>query len=95
MAKIDNENGWSQDESNWAFVPSFLSRCLELQFVHSFGTVQKSFRIRPVLAQDHPIWRMCGNGDIDDIKELFSRRESSPFSVTENGQKLLHVSLSL
>ncbi|KAE8449372.1 hypothetical protein EG329_008273 [Mollisiaceae sp. DMI_Dod_QoI] len=63
---IDGEDVSSQTEDTWMFMPSFLSRCLELQVVSSFGKVQNSLRIRPVISQEHPIWQMCKKGNVDD-----------------------------
>jgi hypothetical protein len=80
-------DGWS-----WVFIPSFLSRCVQVQCASSFGSVERTLRTYPILPDDHPAWVMCWNGEVTSIQQLFSTREISPYSIGRTGRTLLHVS---
>jgi hypothetical protein len=78
-------------ERTWVFMPSFLSTCVELQYVSAFGSIQRSLRTYPLLRDDHPIWSMCRDGDLKDVQTILGERQVSPFSVDSAGWTLLHV----
>jgi hypothetical protein len=83
---------YARDEWSWVFIPSFLSRCVQVQCASSFGSVERTLRTCPILPYDHPAWAMCRDGDMMSIQELFSTREISPYAIGRHGQTLLHVS---
>jgi hypothetical protein len=78
-------------ESSWVFMPSFLSLCFEYQSMSTSRFIQGALRIYPLIPNDHPIWRMCGCGDLEGVQTLLSTRQVSPFSVDTDGRTLLHV----
>jgi hypothetical protein len=82
----------STEVVSWIFMPSFLSRVVEYQFLSTCGFAQRVLRIYPIIPEDHPIWLMCRSGDLKGIQTLLSQRQVSPFSVNANGCTLLHVS---
>ena len=84
----------SEDEHSLTFVPSFLSHCVQFQYLNSLGFISGSFRITPVIPRDHPAFHMCETGDIHGLQTYFSSGGLSPFSVDSNGITLLHVSHS-
>jgi hypothetical protein len=92
----DNRNqssgeAYKRTECIWTFIPSILSRCIELRFVNLLGSIQSSLRTCPTIPDDHPVWSMCKANDVDGIQRLFSNRQISPFSAGPNGRTLLHV----
>jgi hypothetical protein len=80
-------------ESTWVLVPSFLSTCINYQWVNACGFIQRSIRIYPFLSNDHPIWDLCINGNLEGIQAVLSKGQISPFSVNKWGDTLLHVSI--
>jgi len=82
----------TRSERTFVFVPSFLSHSVEVRFVNSFGWIQHSLRTYPLLPDDHPVWEMCGEGDLQSLQTLLGDRTISPFSVNSFGRSLLHVS---
>jgi hypothetical protein len=78
-------------ESTWVFIPSFLSTCVEFQYINIFGSIQRSLRTYPLLRYDHPIWDMCEDGNLKGMQTLLSEGQVSPFSVDSAGWTLLHV----
>ena len=82
-------------ESSWVFMPSFLSSCVDFRYSSSYGNIQRSLRIFPVIQYNHPVWRMCEKGNLEAIQKLVSERQVSPFSVNSRGETLLHVRLSM
>ena len=84
----------SEDEHSLTFVPSFLSYCIQFQYLNSLGFISGSFRITPVIPWDHPAFQMCETGDIHGLQTYFSSGSLSPFSVDSNRYTLLHVSHS-
>jgi len=83
---------YARDEWSWVFIPSFLSRCVQVQCASSLGSVERTLRTYPILPDDHPAWSMCFCGEVTSIQELFSTREISPYAIDRTGQTLLHVS---
>jgi hypothetical protein len=79
-------------ERTWVFMPSFLSTCVEFQYISAFGSIQRSLRTYPLLQYDHPIWDMCEDGDLKGMQTILSEGQVSPFSVDSAGWTLLHVS---
>ena len=82
----------SKCETTLVFMASFLSTCVEFQYVSTFGSIQRSLRTYPLLPYDHPIWDMCGDGDLKGMQTILGERRVSPFSVDSGGWTLLHVS---
>jgi hypothetical protein len=86
---------YARDEWSWVFIPSFLSRCVQVQCASSFGSVERTLRTYPILPDDHPAWEMCRAGEVTSIQELFSTREISPYAINKIGKTLLHVSCDI
>jgi hypothetical protein len=82
---------YNRNECTWTFIPSLLSRCIQLRFVNLLGSIQSSLRTCPTIPDDHPVWSMCQANDVDSVQRLFSTRQVSPFSVDSSGRTLLHV----
>jgi hypothetical protein len=87
-----SKDSYGRDEWSLVLIPSFLSRCVQVQCVRSFGSVQRTLRTCPILPSDHPAWEMCWRGDVTSIQKLFSTREISPYAIDRFGRTLLHVS---
>jgi hypothetical protein len=87
-----SKESYARDEWSWVFIPSFLSRCVQVQCASSFGSVERTLRTYPILPDDHPAWGMCEDGTVTSIQELFSTREISPYAIDRTGRTLLHVS---
>jgi hypothetical protein len=83
---------YARDEWSWVFIPSFLSRCVEVKCASFLGSVERTLRTCPILPDDHQAWYMCFRGDVTSIQELFRTREISPYAITIHGKTLLHVS---
>jgi hypothetical protein len=77
------------------FIPSFFSRCIEIQYSNSFGVIDGAIRIYPLLSDDHPAFTICEIGDIVGLQACFSTGSLSPYSVDKFGRSLLHVSHDL
>jgi hypothetical protein len=84
---------YARDQWSWVFIPSFLSRCVQVQCVSSMGSVERTLRTCPILPDYHPAWGMCKAGEVASIQELFSTREISPYAIDRDGDTLLHVSV--
>jgi hypothetical protein len=83
---------YARDEWSWVFIPSFLSRCVQVKCTSFLGSVERTLRTCPILPDNHPAWDMCLEGDVTSIQKLFSTREISPYAIDRYGQTLLHVS---
>lgn len=77
------------------FMPSFFSRCIEIQYSNSYGVIDGAIRTYPLLSDDHPALTMCTTGDIVGLQACFNTRSLSPYSVDKFGRSLLHVSYDL
>jgi hypothetical protein len=86
---------WDNKNSTWIFMPSFFSRCIQLQCLDSFQSFGWSFRIYPIIPSLHPVWDLCVKGDLKGLQTMFSERQVSPFSVSPQGRSLLHVCMAL
>lgn len=84
------------------FVPSFLSRCIELRVRNDYGRISPTLTTYIVvkaadtswLEEDcdgSPIFRACRLGDIETLRSAFGDQRMSPFMVDEDGRNLLHV----
>lgn len=82
---------YKRKETTWIFVPSFLSTCINYQYVNACGFIQRSIRIYPFLSQDHPVWDRCINGDLEGLQRFLGEGQISPFSINSWGDTLLHV----
>jgi hypothetical protein len=90
-----SKESYARDEWSLIFIPSFFSRCVQVQCVSSFGSVERTLRTCPILPDDHPAWDMCYAGDVTSIQKLFSTREISPYAIDRFGETLLHVSCDI
>jgi hypothetical protein len=90
-----SKESYGRDEWSLVFIPSFFSRCVQVQCVSSFGSVERTLRTCPILPEDHPAWNMCEDGDVTSIQRLFSTREISPYAINSTGETLLHVSCDI
>jgi hypothetical protein len=90
-----SQETYGRDEWSLVFIPSFLSRCVQVQCVSSFGSAERTLRTCPILPSDHPAWEMCLEGDVNSIQKLFSTREISPYAIDRFGRTLLHVSCDI
>jgi hypothetical protein len=89
-----SKDTYAREEWSWAFIPSFLSRCVQVRCASFLGSVERTLRTCPVLPNDHQVWDMCMTGNMTSIRELFRTREISPYAINRNGSTLLHVSCS-
>jgi len=92
VAGEHSKDPYARDEWSWVFIPSFLSRCVEVKCASFLGSVERTLRTCPVLPRDHQVWDLCIIGDVSSIQELFRTREISPYAIDSNGTTLLHVS---
>ncbi|CZR58008.1 uncharacterized protein PAC_07898 [Phialocephala subalpina] len=76
----------ARDETSWLIIPSFLSRCMQVQCTRSFESIERTLRTYPILRNDHPAWQMCRNGEVTRLQQLFSTREISPYSVNDKAR---------
>lgn len=84
-----------------AFVPSFLSRCIEMRVRNDYGRISRTLATYIVVKSDtpsfddtwdgSPIFRACQVGDIEALKLALSEQGMSSAVVNEEGQNLLHV----
>jgi hypothetical protein len=87
-----SKDPYARDEWSWVFIPSFLSRCVQVKCASFLGSVERTLRTCPVLPNDHQVWGMCLKGDMTSIQELLRTREISPYAIDRYGSTLLHVS---
>ena len=80
------------EEHTFLISPSFLRRAFELRFCNSFGRIEKSLNVYPVLMFDDPIFEMCEKGDMVGMQVAFGAGKASPFVVDTYGDTLLRVS---
>ena len=50
-----------------------------------------SFRVTPIISRGSEVFRLCHNGDLEALKDLFSRGIASPLATNSNFDTLLHV----
>ena len=87
----------STDKRIWILQLWFLSRCIEIQYSKTLGTISFSLRSYPILPSSHPIFQMCIDGDVIGLRSMFSSGNISPYSVSAvegqhiAGRSLLHV----
>jgi hypothetical protein len=82
---------YAKNETTWTFMPSFLSYAFDFRYLNTCGHIERSLRTYPVLPDNHPVWEMCGQGDLRGIQKLLSDRQISPFCVDSYGTTLLQV----
>ncbi|PMD18547.1 hypothetical protein NA56DRAFT_240309 [Hyaloscypha hepaticicola] len=90
VAGEHSKDPYARDEWSWVFIPSFLSRCVQVKCASFLGSVERTLRTCPVLPKDHQFWDMCLEGDVTSIQELFRTREVSPYAIDKDGNTLLH-----
>jgi hypothetical protein len=90
-----SKNVLEHSETSWAFIPTFLSRCIELHRRNVFGCLSTEIRTYRVLPDDHPVFEMCTKGDVRNLQASFCDRSITPFVVSSGGDSLLHVSVPL
>ncbi len=90
-----SKNVLEHSETSWAFIPTFLSRCIELHFRGVFGCISTKIRAYRVLPDDHPVFEMCTKGDVRNLQAPFSDRSITPFVVSSGGDSLLHISVPI
>jgi hypothetical protein len=95
VAGEHSKDPYARDEWSWVFIPSFLSRCVQVKCASFLGSVERTLRICPILPDDHQAWDMCVQGDVTSIQELLRTREISPYAINKYGFTLLHVSCSI
>jgi hypothetical protein len=94
---MDNEvdtsssNTYTQSESTWIFMPSFLSCAVDFRYLNTCGYIERTIRTYPVISRRHPRWEMCFDGDVKGIQKLIGDRQISPFSIDIYGNTLLQV----
>ena len=88
-------NPLSKTEDIVTFIPSFFSRCVELQFATGCGVVSRQLRTYSVVPRDHQIFIMCQEGNLKGMQDCLSEGKVSPFCVDGYGNSLLHVSMLL
>lgn len=91
VKKGQSRNISIRHEKSWLLIPSFLSRCVQLQYISSFKSIERRLRTYPIVRDNHPVWDMCEFGRVSCIQNLFSSCEISPYSINTEGKTLLHV----
>lgn len=83
----------TQIKTGWAFFPTFLSRCVELQYQNSYGSTFRSLRTYQVIDDKDPIFNICYGGNSTELQNYFdnNRHRLSPFVVDSEGRGLLYV----
>jgi hypothetical protein len=83
-----------QSKSSWSFFPTFLSRCVELQFHNSYSSIFPSLRTHQVIDSTDPIINICYEGTGTALQAYFdnNRDRITPFVVEGSGRSLLYVS---
>lgn len=69
-----------------------LSQGFEILSNRAFGGPQFLFRTFNIITRDHPAWRACAFGDVEELQRLFTQGLASPYDVNEDGGNLLFVS---
>lgn len=83
----------TQINNSWSFFPTFLSRCVELQFHNAYSSVFRRLRTYQVIDDRDPIFNICYEGTRMDLQNYFhkNRHRISPFVVESGGRGLLYV----
>ncbi len=68
----------------------FIRKAFEIRYCGNFGLLPKSLSCFPVLPRTSNVFYWCMRGDVDSLKDAFTRREVSPLVRDERGQTLLH-----
>ena len=99
--------GWSSgsldchiqtSEFQLTFLPRPLLLRQAISITATNGSLSKSslgslnLQLRPIVADDSPIFHACRFGDINTMKFLFKRGDASPHDLNENGEDLILVS---
>lgn len=84
------------DPSSWKFkfqaAQWLTSRGFTIWRTACFEDWQSRLRPHRLRPQDAPIFKACGNGNVEDVRRSFSMGEASPFDIDEEGLTPLHVS---
>ncbi len=68
-----------------------INRAWQIQASKAMCGWNFSLRTSNVIRRDSPVFDIARNGDIEDLKTLFSNGKASPFDCDENGWTILHV----
>jgi hypothetical protein len=61
-------------------------------FQYIYGSISCTIQVDPVADILAPIFYLCLDGKVSDVKSMLSRHEVSPFVRDHSGATLLHVS---
>lgn len=79
------------EETSIMIIPFFLNTAFIALYEGKCGRIPRTLRSCPVLSAYSPFFKMCREGNIEDFKNALSRREVSPYAISEYGWSLLHV----
>ena len=77
-------------ERNILIASKFIRKAFEIRYCGNFGLLPKILSCFPVLPSTSDVFLWCRRGDVDSLKDAFTRREVSPLVRDEWGQTLLH-----
>ena len=73
------------------FIPSFLRTAFELRYYGAFPQIPRTLTFFPVLPHDAAEFQLCRPQHMEAFKQALSRREISPFALSNSGETLLHI----
>ena len=84
----------TQKKSSWLIIPTFLSRCFELQFRNTSRTMFQNLEVYHIVDDWDPIWNICcyEKGATFRAYLHHNRHRIDPFIIDSGGHSLLHVS---
>lgn len=87
----------TRSKSNWFFMPTFLSRCVELQFRNTYRSIFQGLKVYHIVDDRDPIWSVCcaENGTTFRAYLQHNRHRIDPFIVDSGGYSLLHVGTAI
>ncbi len=91
QAVSTSNSSCGSDETVWAFIPSFLSRCIEFRLRNDYGRISRSLTSYAVVGRNSSIFVACRTGNMDLLRSALSDEGMTPFVVGQNGDTLLHV----
>jgi len=76
-------------------MPKWLvSRHYQFWMKRTFNGWDYHMRSTPIVPSDSPVFKVCLEGDLASLQQLFQRKEASPFDMNASGLTPLHVRFS-
>lgn len=84
----------SQNKTEWYFLPSFVSRCIELHIRATSMSIFPSLRVCTVISDRDPLFSICAAEDGRTLRAYLenNRHRVDPYVVDDWGFSLFHVS---